>query len=282
MIRLIQFELHKMWKQRKSLAGLVAVAGINVLFALGFILRQRNPHPRRGEQISAEMLQQMFNAYVYVQTILAPCLWFLFPVVLGVLGAHLLAGELELGTLRMVLTRPVLRRQVLLAKFVALSAYSLALLLLLLVTSYLVGVIILKARGDLVLFGPMFGLTEHHTLIVHKVGDAVPRILLSYALAWPMLMAVSAMTLMFSQLTRHFTSAAVLSITVYFCSYVVGGIPMLSAIHPYLPTRFFPFWKYALLETIPWDVIASHALWTAGYTVLFLAIAAFIFDARDL
>lgn len=281
MLNLIKFELHKVWRQKKSLTGLVAVAGINLLFAAAFLIRQRHPHPRHEEQISDEMFQEMFNAFVYLQTILAPCMWFLFPVVLGVLGAHLLAGELELGTLRMVLTRPVLRRQVLVAKFVTLSLYGLALLVLLCATSYGIGALILKARGDLIVFGPMFGLPEK-TLIVHQAVNAPARILLSYLLAWPMLMAVAAMTLMFSQLTRHFTSAAVLSITVYFCSYVVGSIPMLSAIHPYLPTRFFPFWRYALLETIPWDRIAWDALWTGGYTLAFLGVAVAIFNARDL
>lgn len=284
---LIRFELLKIWRQKKSLAGLIAIAGINLLFAIAFLLRQRHPDPgqhhRQEAGLTDAMFQEMFNGYVYVQTILAPCMWMLFPVVVGVLGSHLLAGELELGSLRMALTRPVLRRQVLAAKFATLSAYSLALLLLLGILSYAVGASLFKAQGDLILFGPMFGLTDRTAmLIVFPVAEALPRILLSYALAWPMLMAVSAMTLMFSMLTRHFTSAAILTITIYFCSYVVGGIPMLSSIHPYLPTRHFPFWKYALLEKIPWDTIGHDALWTAGYTVAFLAVAAVIFETRDL
>jgi ABC-2 type transport system permease protein len=278
---LIKFELHKIWKQKKSMTGLIAIAGINVLFAIAFILRQKHPHPRRQEQLSDEMFQEMFNAFVYVQTILAPCLWMLFPVVIGVLGSHLLAGELELGTLRMVLGRPVLRSQVLLAKFVTLALYGLVLLVGLGIVSYGIGACILRPTGDLILFGPMFGLPEQ-MLIVHPVADALPRIVLSYLLAWPMLMAVAAMTLMFSMITRHFTSAAILTVTVYFCSYVVGGIPMLSSIHPYLPTRYFPFWKYTLLEKIPWDQIANDALWTGGYTVAFLGVAIAIFNRRDL
>jgi ABC-2 type transport system permease protein len=278
---LIKFELHKIWKQKKSMTGLIAIAGINILFAIAFILRQRHPDRRHNRELSDEMFQEMFNAFVYVQTILAPCLWMLFPVVIGVLGSHLLAGELELGTLRMVLGRPVLRSQVLLAKFVTLSLYSLVLLLGLGFVSYGIGACILKPSGDLILFGPMFGHPDK-MLIVHQAAVALPRIILSYLLAWPMLMAVSAMTLMFSMITRHFTSAAILTVTVYFCSYVVGGIPMLSSIHPYLPTRYFPFWKYALLEKIPWDQIANDALWTGGYTVAFLGVAIAIFNRRDL
>lgn len=174
-----------------------------------------------------------------------------------------------------------MRWQVLVAKFFTLSLYSLGLITLLLVSSYTIGALILRPSGDLIVFGPMFGLSDQ-LIIVHPATAALPRVLLSYLLAVPMLMAIAAMTLMVSMLTRHFTSAAVLTITAYFCSYVVGGIPILASIHPYLPTRYFPFWKYALLETIPWDRIAVHASWTAAYTAVFLAVAVALFNGRDL
>jgi ABC-2 type transport system permease protein len=127
--------------------------------------------------------------------------------------------------------------------------------------------------------GPMYMLKTSVWLLPE--ADAVARIALSYVLALPMLMSVAAMSLMLALVTRHFTSAAILTSTVYFASYVIGSIPILSSIHPYLPTRYWPFWKFALLPDIPWHLVGQYGLWTLGYTVVFLALAAALFNLRD-
>jgi hypothetical protein len=123
---------------------------------------------------------------------------------------------------------------------------------------------------------------EHAGIIIQPQETALARIVGSYLLAWPMLMSVVAMALMFSLITRQFTSAAVLTSTVYFCSYIVSGIPLLSSIHPFMPTRYLPFWRYVLLPTIPWNTLAIDAGWTAAYTAGFLALAMGLFSTQDI
>ena len=150
----------------------------------------------------------------------------------------------------------------------------------LLVLSYTVSAIVFKPSGDMFVSGKMLLLKR--SFIVHSADAAMPRILLAYVLAIPMLMSISAMALMFSMITRHFTSASILTSTVYFCSYIVSGIPFLSAIHKFMPTRYLPFWRYALVENIPWDTICNHAFWTFGYTAVFLGLAIAIFNVLDL
>jgi len=277
-----RFEITKMVAQKRSLMGFLTIVLINTLFTIAFLLRTS----RHGTALVRELRGQerlwveFMNAYQFTHAILAPCTFMLFPMVLSIMGAHILAGEMELGNIRMMACRSVNRWEIVLAKFTTMCLYCAALLGVLLVLSYGVSAIVFKSTGDVIVMGRLMMMKK--AVIVHAADSAVPRILLSYLLALPMLMSVSAMALMFSMVTRHFTSASILTSTVYFCSYIVGGIPFLSTIHPFLPTRYLPFWRFVFLETIPWSKIISHGGWTFGYTAGFLGLAIAIFNMRDL
>lgn len=285
MFRLIHLEIKKIIAQKKSWMGILVIFMLNFLCATGFYLRHTTHGARAHPLATGHLVGEFMNANFYTQFILLPSVFMLFPMILAIMGAYLLAGELEVGNLRMVLLRPVSRFQVLCAKFLILTLYSALMLLCLGLVSYAVSAVVLKPGGEVIIIHRMFHLPTHPALTIHTPGAAVGRIFLTYCLALPMLMSVCAMTLMFALATRHFTSAAIITTTVYFCSYIVGALPFLAAIHPYLPTRYWPFWRYALmgntLSEIPWNTIAVHAGWTAGYTVIFLAIAAVLFNLRD-
>jgi len=280
MFAVTRFEIRKLAGQKRSWAGFVVVAMINGLFALAFHIRNMRDPAENVRGLEDRLVGEFMNAYSYTRTILAPCMFMLFPMVLAIIGAHVLAGEMETGSIRLELCRCVSRGQVMAGKFAALSIYAALLLLTLGVTSYAVSATMFKPAGDVLIPGPMFGLK--HSIHVLTAGEAPVRLVLSYLLSVPMLMSVAAMTLMFATMTGHFTSAAIITTTVYFCSYVVGGIPMLSAVHPFLPTRYLPFWRYVLTPAVDWGTIATHAFWTTCYTAGFLGLAIAIFDRRDL
>ena len=280
MFALIRFELRKLTAQKRSLAGFGAIIFINLLFVCAFIMRNRKFGHKAVPGLEDRLISEFVNAYVYTETILAPCMFVLFPMVLTILGCHLLAGEIEVGQARLVACRSVSRWQIVLAKFVSLCAYSGAMLLVLLVTSYAVSALVFRPTGDLVGMGHMYMIKPG--VYIHPASDVPWRILLSYLFAWPMLMAVGALALMLSLATRQFTSAAILTSTSYFCSYIVGGIPFLSAIHPFLPTKYLPFWRLLMYPDVPWHRVGSYAFWTFGYTGLFLAVAIAVFNAQEL
>lgn len=280
MFALIRFELRKLVAQKRSLAGFGAIILINLLFVCAFLMRNRKFGHRPVPGVEERLVGEFMNAYVYTQTILAPSMFVLFPMILTILGCHLLAGEIELGQTRLMACRSVGRWQIVLAKFVALWAYSGALLLVLLVTSYAVSALLFAPSGDLIVIGHMYMIKEG--VYIHPAADVPWRILTSYLFAWPMLASVGALALMLSLATRQFTSSAILTSTSYFCSYIVGGIPFLSAIHPFLPTRYLPFWRFLMYPNVPWARLGEYALWTGGYTALFLAVAIAVFNLQEL
>jgi len=274
-----RFEWRKLTVQRKSLSGLGVVAFINLLFGVAFWLRGRNPPHGRHQDIPQELLAEVFNAVTYTATILAPCMFLLFPMTLAVLVAHSLAGDVDTGAIRLLLARPVPRWRLLFGKWVAMTGYALGMLAVLLVTSYVTASILFKPMGDMLVFGPMVGLSKG--LIVHPWPEAFWRLMMAYGLASGMLAATVAMALMFAALTRHFASAAILTTAVFFCSYVAENLSVLSAIRPFLPTYRLPFWKWPLAEQIPWDRLGQDVMWTAAYTTAFLVIGAVVFSRRD-
>ena len=284
MFALIRFEIAKIGGQKRGWTGFLAVAAINALFALAFYLRLHHPsrHARhRPPGMDEQMVAGFINAQVYTQTILAPTLYILFPMILAIVGTHMLASEIETGSMRLMLCRPVRRWELVLAKFLALCGYSAVLLLALLLSSYAVSATLFKPTGNVIIVAPLFGLGGNAVHVL-PASEAWSRLLMSYAFGFPLLATLCAMALMFAALTRHFATAATLSGSFYFCSYIVTGIPLLSNIHPFMPTMYLHFWRYVLVADIPWARVGSDALYTGGHLTVFLAVAMLVFHRLDL
>ena len=119
MFALIRFELRKLVAQRRSLSGFAAIVFINLLFVCAFVLRKTKYGARPVPHLEDRLVGEFINAYVYTPTILVPSMFVLFPMVLTIIGCHLLAGEIELGQTRLMACRSVSRWQIVLAKFVS-------------------------------------------------------------------------------------------------------------------------------------------------------------------
>ncbi|MCJ8329629.1 MAG: ABC transporter permease [Lentisphaeria bacterium] len=282
MYALIRLEIKKIVSQKKSWMGLVAILIINALFTLGFVMNNQKRGQETSKVATDFLVSDFMNASFFTQTILGPALFLIFPMLIAIIAAHTYAGEFEIGSIRMVLMRPVSRFQVLMSKFITVVLYSIIMLILLGVLSYIIGTIFLNKSDNLIIPAIVYDIPQKYGRIFEYVGwEGHKRIILSYLFSIPMLMSISAMAIMFASLTRHFTSAAILTTTLYFSSYIVGIIPFLSSIHPYLPTTKWAAWKYVLIPEIPWDVVLNQLAWSGGYTAVFLGIASALFYMRD-
>jgi len=279
MFALIRFETRKVVSQNKCLLAFFAIIMINALFVVGFVMTKHHPHDLT-KLLGPELFKEVFNACVYIQTILAPCTAVVFPVLIAVIVSYVFAGELEIGYMRLTMVRPLSRVKILFAKWCAVAIYSGFLLASLLLTAFVFACVLMKPSGELIVIGDAFQLPQK--FIVHPEGfETWSRIAVSYLLAWPMLLSISCLSFMFAAISKNFALSAILSSTVYLSFYVVGLLPFLSGIHPFLPTRYMPFWKYTMLVNIPWDKIACDALWTLAFSAAFFAIAALFYERND-
>ena len=282
MFALIRLEVKKLLSQKRSLMGIFAIIILNGLFLLGFIIHQN----RRGETASRfsedYLVNEFMNANVFTFSILGPSIFLLFPMLIAIIASYMFASEFEIGSMRMVLMRPISRLNVLLSKFLVLSVYITTMLGVLGFLSYALASFFFEAGGLLPVVPRMYNLQgDLPSFMIYEGKEAVLKVVLAYVFSIPLLLSVSAMAMMFASITRHFTSSAILTTTLYFSSYIVGVIPFLSSIHPYLPTTKWSAWKYVLIEDIPWDTVTNHLLWTGAYTAVFLGIAYALFNMRD-
>src|SRR5918995_4346694 len=123
-------ELFKIFKRPRTYIAFVAIAAIVILIQLAFYVD--------GESYVRFMLQtisesfnvegQILNGYLICFVILQTLLIHV-PLLIALIGGDMIAGEANLGTLRLLLSKPISRTSLLLGKFLASTIYTLLLLI---------------------------------------------------------------------------------------------------------------------------------------------------------
>ncbi|GAA3400986.1 ABC transporter permease [Paenibacillus hodogayensis] len=131
LLSLVQNENMKIYRRPRTwiMAGIVLVATI----ALGLLLR------------SFSEVNEV-NVWSFMST--ASSMTFFAFIFTVVIAADSVAGEFTWGTIKLLLIRPVGRSKVLLSKYIAVLLFMLALLALLIVSSFIVGLLLFGASGS--------------------------------------------------------------------------------------------------------------------------------------
>ncbi len=193
----------------------------------------------------------------------------------AVSGSQTLAGEAEKGTLRTSLMQPVRRGGFLVAKWLVANFYVAIGLLILLVGSLIAGAIFFDLKPVLLL-----------SLDVVSVAHGLGLIVLQYLFVWFAMAAAVSLALLFSTLTDSGLTAVAGSMVLVIVMIVLGGIPSLDFLDPYLFTSYFssgfPTWLHFFKDPISWgpivDALINFAAWIAGTTTL----AWLIFRRKDI
>lgn len=190
---------------------------------------------------------------------------FLLPLLAAVSGSQTLAGEAEKGTLRTALMQPVRRGALLSAKWLVANFYVAIGLLILLAGSLIAGASFFGVKPVLLL-----------SLNVVGVGHGLGLIVLQYLFVWFAMAAAVSLALLFSTLTDSGLTAVAGSMVLVIIMIVLGSIPSLDFLDPYLFTSYFtggfPTWLNFFTDPIRWDPIRealiNFAVWIAGTTTL--------------
>src|SRR6476619_3226389 len=119
--RLLWSELRLTFGRRRNLALLVVLAGPPVL--IGIAVKASAPAPGEGPPL---LTQISGNGLFLVYTALTVSLPLFLPLAVGVVGGDSIAGEASSGTLRYLLALPVGRTRLLVAKGLAVLAFTTA------------------------------------------------------------------------------------------------------------------------------------------------------------
>jgi ABC-2 type transport system permease protein len=215
------------------------------------------------------------------------------PLLVALVTGDMIAGEANLGTLRLLLTKPVSRGTLLLAKFTAGLAYTLLLL---------IWMAILSLFGSMLFFGTSDLLVnKSYTIIqfyVDNQGDDVFwRYIAAFGLAFLALATVAALSFMLSIFAENSIGPIVttMSIIIVFTIISTMDLPLFTKINPYLFTSYMTSWKGffnmatdpATGSAIRGSVYSIGALVQAGVILLlhivgFFGIGYFFFRKKDI
>ncbi len=187
------------------------------------------------------------------------------PLAVAVVAGESIAGEAQDGTLRYLLVRPVGRTRLLLAKLVAVTAFTLTAVVLVAVTAHVLGT---QLFGPGSLTSTSLPSTSGTTL---TTAQATWRTALAVVyVGWSML-GVAAVALFLSTLTDSPLAAALGAVALLVASTVLVGLEAAQSVRPYLPTRYWL--AFVDLFRDLWRDLLRGSLLQAVYVLVFLAAA---------
>jgi ABC-2 type transport system permease protein len=256
-----RWELRKLRSQKRTYLGLGAAALVPVLFCVAVALRNGGPD------------DVAFGRYIHDSGLAIPLVLLLFgavwmfPLITALVAGDIVAAEDHNGTLKTILTRSVERWQVFAGKVLAAASYAIAAIALSGAVAVVAGIIV---SG----FNPLVTLSGTRVSASTALG-LVGASLLVYLMP---ILAVAAIGLLLSTITRNSAAAVVGTLMVSLLLQLVGILPGLGGLHPYLLSTQFNAWQGLLRRPADWDPVI-RAAWVCalyGFPALFAALLAFL------
>ena len=179
----------------------------------------------------------------------------------AMVAGYMIAGEAELGTLRIILLRPVRRGSILLAKWTMAMLYLAVGFGLMLAGGLLFGALFFDLKPMVTLSGTTVG-------VWHGLG----LILLCCLYGLLAMACVVSLALLFSTLTDSSLTALIATIVIYIVVQVLISFSYFDWLAPWVFPHYFLEYVNFFRDPIYWDPIlrgvAVFAAWSAGLTVL--------------
>jgi ABC-2 type transport system permease protein len=261
-----RWELFKLRHQKRTYIGLGAAIIVPILFVVAINLRHR--HDRGGGFAFADYLDKSGLAVPLV-ILLFGAVW-MFPLITALVAGDIIASEDHNGTLKTIFTRSLERWQLFAGKTLATATYAIAAIL-------LCGTVAVVAGSLQSGFNSLQSLSG--TIVsAPKALELVYVSLLIYLIP---IGAIVCIGLLLSSITRNSAAAVVGTLMVSLLIQLIGILPGLSGLQPYLLSTQFNAWQGLLRTPIDWTPIVRAAWVCALYGVPSLCAAFLIFIRRD-
>ena len=264
--RLLRSELRLIFGRRRNLAGLAVLAAIPLVIAVS--IRVSDPAGSgSGPDFFASITDNGFFVALAALTVSLPLF---LPLAVAAISGDAIAGEANLGSLRYLLVVPVHRTRLLLVKYAAIAIFAFAATGLVALVGLVSGLALFGGGPVTLLSGTDVGLPE-----------ALLRLLGACAYIGAGLCALGAIGLFVSTLTEQPIGATIATVILTVASFVLGSIPQLEWLHPYLLTQWWTSFGDLLREPVYLPQLRNGLLSAAAYTVVFWCAAWARFAGRD-
>lgn len=196
---------------------------------------------------------------------------FLVIVIISLFFGDTIASEASWSSLRYLLAMPVPRLRLLRQKILVAGLLSLAALVLLTVTAYVVGLIAYGTGPLSTPIGDGFSTGSGLVRIAVVLGY------LAVQLTW-----VAGLAFLLSVVTDAPLGAVGGAVLVSILSQILDQIDALQSVRLWLPTHYGTAWTGALVDPIRWDDMVRGAFSGLVYAIIFVVIAALRFRRKDI
>jgi ABC-2 type transport system permease protein len=288
--QLLQIELYKIFRRPRTYIAFAVITVIILLVqvALKFGGEEYVDLMMTGAKETFDIpVHEILNGYL-VCFIILNLLLIHVPILVALIAGDVVAGEANMGTLRLLVSKPVSRFQLLTVKFMASSIYTIVLLIWVAIFALLVS-IFLFGTNQLVV-----ARKDEYDII--STSDVLWRYGAAFIFAGLGLITVAALAFMFSVFADNSIGPIVATVCVIIVFTILTQlqIPFYDqTIKPYLFTTHMLGWKgffYVRGEegvTIEGSIenfsqIVKSALILVGYTAVFLSIAFWYFKKKNI
>ena len=259
-----RWELRKLRAQKRTYLGLGAAVLVPLIFVLALVIEGGQP-----EEVAFGRYVNEIGLAIPLVLLLFGSVW-MFPLTTALVAGDIVAAEDRNDTLKGLLTRSVERHQVFLGKVLATFTY--ALLAMVLMGAVALGAGIL-ASG----FNPITSLSGTEI----SANEGLGLVIASLAVYLLPISAVACIGLLLSTVFRNSAAAIVGTLMFSLLVQLVGILPGLEAIRPYLLSTQFDAWQGFLRSPVDWDPVIRAAWVCSLYAIPALFAAGLVFLRRD-
>jgi len=291
MWQLLQIELFKIFRKPRTYISFGAIAAMVIIIqiALKFDGSSYVEFILGSLKDSLEIpYGSILNGY-FVCFVILNLLLIHIPLLIALVAGDVVAGEANMGTLRLLVTKPVSRTQLMLAKFLATVVYTALLLMWMAFLALLLSIAFFGVNDIIV--------ARNDVLEIIKSNDVLWRYIAAFAYATVALTTVAALAFLLSVFAENSIGPIVstISIVIVFTILSEMQIPMYDrTVKPWLFTSHMLAWKGFFytkideghngipgsLENLP-AILRSCGI-LMGYIVLFVGAAIMVFKKKDI
>ncbi|MFD7338809.1 ABC transporter permease [Streptomyces violascens] len=271
---LFRSELVTVLRRWRTLALLGVLAAVPVLIGIAVKIQTGDGGGGRGGgggDGPAFVTQITNNGLFLVFAALAATLPVFLPMAVGVVAGDAVAGEANSGTLRYLLVAPAGRTRLLLAKYASVLAFCLIATLAVAASALAVGALLFPLGDVTTISGTQISFADGLLRAVAVAGVVAAS-----------LSGIAALGLFVSTLTNSGIAAMATTVGLLITVQILGQIPQLSAIAPYLFPHYWLSFADVLREPVYWDQLVKNFELQALYVAVFGSAAWARFTTRDI
>jgi len=273
---LLQIELFKIFKRPRTYISFAAIAAIVVLIQMafyfdgdtyiGFMLQGINS----SFDVDGHILNGYLICYLILQTLLIHV-----PLLIALVGGDMIAGEANMGTLRLLISKPISRTSLVLSKFLATTAYTLMLLIWMAFLSLLLSILVF-GTGDLMIF-------KSDEIFILSGNDVMWRYYAAFGFAAIAMTTVAALSFLLSLFAENSIGPIVstMSVVIVFTILTTMDLPLFNSFKPFLFTSHMLGWKGFFDNPVSYGSVFRSAVLLLGHIVVFISAAVVIFNKKD-